>query len=206
MPDANTFFKSIKRRPEQYFIIHYSSERLFDENLEGLSPRVTSIVVMHYATQQTQNFAFHLSAELLNITRDKLEENLDVIEADMLARFYRFARDRRMQYWIHWNMRGQLFGFEHLEHRYLKLTGQEAPSIPVEVRVNLNDILRERYGADYARHPQLKELMLLQGPLARGFLDGSEESDAFARREFIRMNESTTTKVHFLPTRYQAGA
>jgi hypothetical protein len=47
MVDARTFFKAIRKNPTQYFIIHYSSEMLFDENLEGNSPRITSIVVMH---------------------------------------------------------------------------------------------------------------------------------------------------------------
>jgi hypothetical protein len=33
--------------------------------------------------------------------------------------------------------------------------------------------------------------------LPKGFLEGKEESECFIKREFIRMNESTTTKVHF---------
>jgi hypothetical protein len=197
MVDAKSFFKAIRKNPAQYFIIHYSSEMLFDENLEGHSPRITSIVVMHYPTSQTQSFAFHLSADLLNIRKDEVDHHLDDIEMDLLSRFYKFARDRRQMHWIHWNMRGQLFGFEHLEHRYRKLTGLDAPNIPVEVRLNLNDILRERYGRDYAEHPQLKNLMLLQGDLPKGFLEGKEEAECFSKREFIRMNESTNTKVHF---------
>lgn len=197
MVDAKSFFKAIKKNPDRYFIIHYSSEMLFDENLEGLSPRVTSIVVMHYQTGQTQSFAFHLSADLLNINKDQVDGNLDIIEADILTRFYKFSRDRRLQHWVHWNMRGQIFGFEHLEHRYRKLTGEDAPDIPVEVRLNLNDVLREQYGVDYAPHPQLKNLMLQQGGIPQGFLEGKEESECFSKREFIRMNTSTTTKVHF---------
>jgi hypothetical protein len=197
MVDARSFFKAIRKNPAQYFIIHYSSEMLFDENLEGNSPRITSIVVMHYPTGQTQSFAFHLSADLLNIRKEDVDNHLDDIEMDLLSRFYKFARDRRLMHWIHWNMRGQLFGFEHLEHRYRKLTGLDAPNIPVEVRLNLNDILRERYGHDYAEHPQLPNLMLLQGELPKGILQGKEESECFTKREFIRMNESTSTKVHF---------
>jgi hypothetical protein len=152
---------------------------------------------MHYPTGQRQSFSYHLSADLLNIPKDQVDAHLDEIEHDILTRFYRFARDRRQMYWVHWNMRGQLFGFEHLEHRHRKLTGLDAPNIPVEVRLNLKDILRERYGRDYAEHPQLMNLMLLQGPLPKGFLEGKEESECFTKREFIRMNESTTIKVHF---------
>lgn len=126
-----------------------------------------------------------------------MDANLDEIEMDLLSRFYKFARDRRLMHWVHWNMRGQIFGFEHLEHRYRKLTGLDAPNIPVEVRLNLNDILRERYGQDYAPHQQLPNLMRLQGDMPKGFLEGKEEAECFSRREFIRMNESTNTKVHF---------
>ena len=197
MADAKSFFKAIKKNPDRYIIVHYSSEMLFDDDLEGHSPRVTFIVVMHYATSQTQSFSFHLSADLLNIPKDKIDAHLDEIEKDLLSRFYKFARDRRSMYWIHWNMRGQTFGFEHLEHRYRKLTGEEAPNIPVEVRLNLNDILRARYGHDYAPHKQLTNLILLQGPMLKGFLEGSDESECFRKREFIRMNESTNSKVHF---------
>jgi hypothetical protein len=103
---------------------------LFDENLEGNSPRITSIVVMHYPTGQTQSFAFHLSADLLNIRKDEVDNHLDDIEMDLLSRFYKFTRDRRQLHWIHWNMRGQLFGFEHLEHRYRKLTGLRCAKHP----------------------------------------------------------------------------
>jgi hypothetical protein len=39
--------------------------------------------------------------------------------------------------------------------------------------------------------------MLLQGDLPKGFLEGKEEAECFSKREFIRMNESTNTKVHF---------
>lgn len=198
MIDPKSFFKAIKKRPDSYFIIHYSSESLFEtEAIQGLSPRVTSIVVMHYATAQARSFAFHLSADLLNIAKADIDNNLDRIEADLLTRFYNFARDNRLQHWIHWNMRGQLFGFEHIEHRYRKLTGSEAPSIPIDVRVNLNDVLRARYGHDYAPHKQLTHLMLMQGPPLQGFLEGAAEAVCFTNRDFIRMNESTTTKVHF---------
>ena len=33
MVNAKSFFKAIKKNPDRYFIIHYSSEMLFDENL-----------------------------------------------------------------------------------------------------------------------------------------------------------------------------
>ncbi len=57
-------------------------------------------------------------------------------------------------------MRNVVFGFEHLEHRYRVLTGKEPPHTSVEVRINLNDILKERYGSRFAPDPRIFNLML----------------------------------------------
>jgi hypothetical protein len=94
-------------------------------------------------------------------------------------------------------MRNLTFGFEHLEHRYRVLCKSEPPSVPIEVRLNLNDILGERYGSGYASHPKMKNLMLLNGELEMRFLEGSQEAEAFLKKEFIRMHSSTICKVEF---------
>jgi hypothetical protein len=195
--DADNFFQSVKRNPERFYIIHYSSQSLYDEGVDGLSPRITSIVVMHYATRQTVSFALHAEAESLGIAKEDVESQYDTIEGALLERFYSFLRDRREKYWVHWNMRNLTFGFEHLEHRYRSLCKAEPPSIPVEVRLNLNDILIERYGLDYVSPPRMKNLMLLNGEIDVRFLDGAKEAEAFTKKEFIRMHSSTISKVEF---------
>lgn len=197
MVEVADFFRQIKRHPERFYIIHYSSQGLYDEGLDGMSPRITSIVTLHYSTRQTVSFALHAVAETLRIPKDQVVQRYDEIERELLMRFYAFVRDRRENNWVHWNMRNLVFGFEHLEHRYRTLTREEPPSIPVEVRVNLNDALKARYGSDYAPDPRMKNLMLLNGPLAQGFLSGEEESEAFRNREFVRLNSSTICKVNF---------
>lgn len=97
-------------------------------------------------------------------------------------------------------MRNLAYGFEHLEHRYRALGGTNAPVIPVERRLNLNDILADRYGSEYAKHPKLKSLMELNGGIHRHFLTGEEEVAAFQNNEFIRMHNSTLSKIGFLST------
>jgi len=94
-------------------------------------------------------------------------------------------------------MRNVTFGFEHLEHRYRVLTKKEPPSIPIEVRINLNDSLKQRFGNDYAPDPRMASLMELNGGRLQGFLSGKEESEAFKAKDFIRMNTSTIAKVGF---------
>lgn len=139
----------------------------------------------------------HTIAEYLRISPENVETRYDEIERELLTQFYNFARDRREKYWVHWNMRNVVFGFEHIEHRYRVLTNNEPPSIPVEVRINLNDVLKNRYGNDYAPDPRMLSLMELNGERVQGFLSGEEESEAFKAKDFIRMNTSTIAKVGF---------
>ena len=77
------------------------------------------------------------------------------------------------------------------------LTKNEPPSIPVEVRLNLNDILKRHFGADYAPDPRMSSLVHLNGRRIQGFLTGKEESEALKNQDFIRMNTSTIAKVGF---------
>jgi hypothetical protein len=95
-------------------------------------------------------------------------------------------------------MRNLTYGFEHLEHRYRVLGGHDAAVIPVERRLNLNDLISDRYGSSYANHPKLRSLMELNGGVHRHVLSGEEEVNAFQNNEFIRMHNSTLSKVGFL--------
>ncbi len=191
------FFDEVEKHPDRFYIIHYSSQSLFDAEAGEHSPRITSVVVRHYQSGQTVSFATHTSADVLGINPADIEAKYDEIERDLLTKFYDFARDRRERYWVHWNMRNVVFGFEHLELRYRKLTGLEPPSIPVEVRINLNDVLKRRYGEDYVGDPRMATLMKLNGDRIQGFLTGKEEAEAFKNKDFIRMNNSAIAKVGF---------
>jgi hypothetical protein len=201
MAEYSGFWKNIKRHPDRYYIIHYSSQSLFDaEGMEGsgaLSPRITSVVVRHFQSGQTVSFTTHTVAEYLNIPWDQIENCYDDIEKELLTQFYNWARDRREKCWIHWNMRNITFGFEHIEHRYRVLTKKEPPSIAVEVRINLNDALKDRYGYDYAPDPRMSSLMDINGQRIQGFLSGKEESETFKAKDYIRMHASTIAKVGF---------
>lgn len=193
---SKDFFLQIKKNPENFYIIHYSCQSLNDDN-EGLSPRITSIGITHFATEQTVSFSTHAIAEEMAIVREHVQMEFDKVEEKLLRDFYSFVRDRRDKFWVHWNMRNLTYGFEHLEHRYRVLGGADASVIPVERRINLNDMLTIRYGADYAAHPKMRNLMELNGGVHRNFLTGSEELQAFKNNEFIRMHNSTLCKLGF---------
>lgn len=194
--DSRKFIKSAKNNPENFYLIHYSCQNLNDDN-EKLSPRITSIAINHYATGQSISFSTHSIAEELRIPRDQVLSNFDEVELELLKQFYAFVRDRRDKYWVHWNMRNLTYGFEHLEHRYRALGGTDACVIGVERRLNLNDLVADRYGSDYAKHPKMLSLMELNGGKHRDFLSGQEEVTAFENKEFLRMHTSTLSKIGF---------
>jgi hypothetical protein len=194
--DAGSFLKQIRQHADRFYLIHYSSEALVDEG-DTYSPRATSIVVIHYATRQTMSFALHTEAESRRIAKGDMEANYDDLEREMLRRFYEYIREQREKYWVHWHMNNLTYGFEHLAHRYRSLTGAEPPQIPIESRLNLNDILKERYGPEFAKPSRMKNPMILNGQVDKRFLDGVEERNAFKDKEFLRMHNSTISKVEF---------
>src|SRR5260370_22860918 len=194
--DSSQFIKTVKSKPENFFLIHYSCQNFNDEN-EALSPRITSIAINHYVTGQSVSYSTHSIAEELRIPRDEVLQRVDEVELELLTEFYKFIRDRRDKSLVHWNMRNLTFGFEHLEHRYRALCVSDACVIAVEQRLNLNDLIADRYGADYAKHPKMLSLMEKNGGSHRDFLEGKEEVEAFANKEFLRMHKSTLSKVGF---------
>ena len=156
--NPSNFFKSVAQEPDQFYVIHYSSQSLYDADSEGHSPRITSIAVMHFATRQTTSFSVHAVADLLRIGKDEVETRYNDIEKEMLLRFFEFVRDRLDKYWIHWRMQNLTYGFEHLEHRSRLLGNPDPPRVPFENRLDLSAILQVKYGSDYVPNPRMINL------------------------------------------------
>jgi hypothetical protein len=148
-------------------------------------------------SDQMSSFSMHLIAEELKIPRNEIVEHYDEIENNMLMKFFEFASSKRDSLWIHWNMTNINFGFETLEHRYRVLSQKEGFHIEENKRFNLYEMLKRRYGSNYAKDPKMKNLMEQNGGLHRNFLTGSEEVTAFKANEFVKMHNSTMCKVYF---------
>ena len=194
--DCKSFLSEIRRNPSKFHIIHYSCQSLYDDN-DGLSPRITSIVVNHFATEQTKSFSTHAIAEELHIEKQNVVPEFDKIEFELLRRFFEFVKDNNDKIWVHWNMRNLVYGFEHLEHRHTVLNGDVPKTIPIEMRVNLNDMIANRFGRKYVEDPKMLSLMTLNVGRHRHFLSGKEEVEAFKNSEYVRMHNSTLCKTGF---------
>lgn len=190
---ASSLLKKIEEKPEDYFIIHYSSESFFDT--AGMSPRVTSIAIRNFSNGQTTKFAIHEYAEVENIPFADIEEHYHFLEKKMLADYFDFVERNRHMNWVHWIMRDSNYGFMALEHRFRVLHGE--PIIIDDTRkVDLSLLLKKAYGNGYIENPRMESLMNLNGIVPQNFMKGSEEAEAFKNREFVKLSFSTSAKVH----------
>lgn len=182
--------------------IHYSCQTLGDSN-EGLSPRITSIAVLHIESSSMHSFSIHLAAEQLHVGRDDISAKYDDLEREMLKEFYSLVQGNQSANWLHWNMSNINYGFEAIDHRFKVLTGETPPQLPDSRRFNLSSLISGIYGSNYVDDPKMLKLMELNGGRHRDFLSGAEEAQAFEQKEFIRLHKSTMTKVYFFQSIYK---
>ena len=186
----------IRKHRKRCLIVHYACQSLYDDK-DTHSPRIANIVVKDYDSDQTFSFAFHLVAEKLGIAKADIVNRMDDVERRLLEDFFDFVRQHPGNIWLHWNMTNLVFGFETLAHRYSVLTEKNAPSIDMENRINLAEVVAGRYGPNYADVPHIPALMELNGGIKRDFVPGAEEVHLFEQQEFARLHSSTMAKVGF---------
>jgi hypothetical protein len=178
-------------------VIHYSSEVLGDPP-QGYSPRITSIAVVQAESGLTHSFGIHLIADRQGIPRENIHLHYETLERAMLEDFNAFVEQHQRDYWVHWHMRDIKFGFETITHRFRVLSGRAAPAIQEDRRFCLRELLTDAFGAEFASRPRLRGLMALNGGVPKSVLSAAEEGTAFENKQFLRMHESTMTKVLFL--------
>lgn len=191
--NARKIFAEIDKNPQNYLIIHYSCESFYDIN-DGHTPRITSIAVYYYATAQTDSFSIHKVAEKLHIPINDIESCYDELERTMLDEFFEYAKEHSNFFWVHWNMRDMNYGFKAIEHRYSVLDG-EPYKIPDAKKIDLARQLINCYGVGYAGHPRMEKLLEQNRIKAKDYLNGQQEAEAFANKEYVKLHMSTLRKV-----------
>jgi hypothetical protein len=120
--EAKKLLAECLRNPETVIVVHYSCESFYDRP-DGSSPRITSIAVRKLDSGLTTSFSIHQMAERKHLSREKLEEQYDELEKQMLKEFYEYVKQHQTHKWVHWNMRDANYGFPAIEHRYRVLGG-----------------------------------------------------------------------------------
>jgi len=192
----NESLSIVKKQLGSILIVHYSSEGLNDNN-EGYSPRITSIVVHNLNSRISHSFSIHLEAEILKISKNDIDGKYDQLEKSMLRNFFDFVKNYTNYNWLHWNMRNIHYGFEMIEHRYkvLGANDDEIIKIPDRKRFNISDLIIDSYGENAISHPRMAKLMNLNGGEPKGFLSGEDEAKAFKNKEYVKLHESTLSKI-----------
>lgn len=190
---ARKILAEIDKNPQNYLIIHYSCESFYDI-ADGHTPRITSIAVYDYSSAQTDSFSLHKVAEKQHVLIENIESQYDLLEKDMLEEFFTYAKEHQGYKWIHWNMRDISYGFKAIEHRFSVLGG-EPHKIPDSNKIDLARLLIQCYGDEYMDHPRMDKLINYNGIKAKDYLNGKEEAQAFANKEYIKLHMSTLRKV-----------
>lgn len=186
---------------DEFYVIHYSCESFYD-NADGNSRRIASIAVLNVGSGQSASFSIHQVSEQRGkkVSLEDIKTHYDDLERSMLDDFYRFIGSRSNARWLHWNMRDANFGFEALAHRHRVLGGSPV-DIPTSHLYDLAGSLISIYGRDYVKHGgqgRLTSLMHLNSVSGRDFLSGKQEADAFEKREFVMLHQSTLRKVRVI--------
>ncbi|KAF1303703.1 hypothetical protein [Enterococcus sp. JM9B] len=185
--------KTIDLNRKDYLLIHYSCESFYNKE-DGKSPRITSIAVRKFDDGQTDLFAIHKTAEIKGIPFSEIENNYDEIEKAMLDKFFQFVQPNSGKKWIHWNMRDTNYGFKAIEHRY-EVLGGFPTRIDDQNKIDLSRLFIHLYGKRYIGNPRMIKLMEYNQINQKDFLNGQEEAEAFANRNYIKLSMSTASKV-----------
>ena len=177
-------------------VVHYSCESFYDKT-DGKTPRITTIAVRNLASGQTDSFSIHQIAEEKQIQFTDISNHYDTLEKQMLDRYFDFVRSRQHYGWVHWNMRDVNYGFAAIEHRY-RVLGGEPIMIAEDKKFDLARALVDLYGVGYIGHPRLESIIKKNNITDKDFLVGAQEAEAFEKKEFVRLHQSTLRKVDTL--------
>ena len=182
-------------------VIHYSCESFYDKT-DGKTPRITTIAVRNLDSAQTDSFSIHQLAEEKKLPFDDIDNNYDLLEKEMLDRYFEHVSRNQHFYWVHWNMRDVNYGFAAIEHRYRVLGGTPI-LIPEDRKFDLSRALVDLYGIGYIGHPRLGKIIEKNKISDKDMLSGADEAKAFEEKEFVKLHQSTLRKVDILSNLFE---
>lgn len=191
---AKELVNSFYEQDSHCLVIHYSCESFYDIK-DGKTPRITSIAVRYLTSAQTKSFAIHKVAEIKGIDFNQIDNNYDELEKEMLKEFFDFARKHSSYKWIHWNMRDINYGFEAIQYRASVLGIRKPFEVSDDKKFDLARLLIDIYGKKYADHPRLESILKQNRISSKNWLNGDAEAISFEKKEFVKLHQSTLTKV-----------
>ncbi|MGY1846162.1 PD-(D/E)XK nuclease domain-containing protein [Blastococcus sp. SYSU DS1021] len=189
MPDDLDVLRTAKATREAIYTVHYACQNL-TEVKEGPAQ---VYCVAFWDVNSGASTAFSSStvgaADTTPTEREKL----------ILAGALRFMREQAGARWVHWKMSRPEYGFEALSDRLRWIAPEEALSPPpADRRYDLDAIVADRYGRDYAPHPRLPNLIARNGLATRNARWAADEPALATQGQHLAIQQSATEKVRLL--------
>lgn len=163
-------------------VVHYACESLSD--VRPGFPAVSAIGLQ--GVYHGQSLVFSVA--------DRAEGG----ERHVLSSFFECLREKAGSLIAHWRMGSSEFGFAPLANRYLEVVQEPVRSPPADSLVDIAGIIALAYGEDFADHPQLTNLVDLNGLRRRHFLAGVEEAAHMKAGDHAAIRRSLAEKLSHL--------
>jgi hypothetical protein len=199
---ARKELKEVVKNQNNTLAICYSHASYQNENDE-ISPMITAIVIRSLNGNIYEHFGVHIEADLINCTKQDIKDYYPELELSMLEKFNDFMKRHTHCYWVHWDMININYGFQAIKHRYIKLAGDKQGrnfyEISNNMRVNLNTVLVNMYGENYASNTDpLLELLKFNSYEKSKYLSLHEEENEFFNLNFSAVANSIDLKANSL--------
>ncbi|HRI72620.1 MAG TPA: hypothetical protein PK156_50635, partial [Polyangium sp.] len=164
------------------FVVHYACESL--AVVRKGSPAVSAVGFL--GVYNDQSYVFSVA--------DRAEGG----EEHVLRNAFEFMRDNSGSLFAHWRMGSSEFGFGALANRYHQVLNQQVRPPGSESLADIARLIALAYGEDFADHPQLVNLVDLNGLRRRHFLTGAEEAAHFKDADHAPIRRSLSEKLSHL--------
>lgn len=169
-------------------------------------------IAVHYATQsffvakdapiEVAAVAFHSMSTSTTVSFSRADASMgsDALakEKFVLESMKAFLSKHSDVTFVHWNMNRAEFGFSAIEKRWAYvLPDAAAPAAPHNF-VDVDELVKETFGKDYAPHPRLESLAKLNALDNRSFKTGKEEAELFESAEWQSIGRSTASKARIV--------
>jgi hypothetical protein len=174
-------------RQEAIFAVHYACESFF--TAEDHPPGIAAIAISDLK-----------SGEVSAFSRTDCPADTDPVDCEigLLRRFYDELQGRVETICLHWNMDRPEYGFSALATRWRYLTQEDPVCSAPRQRYDVDSLLSEQFGVDYAPHQKLPSVARLNDLDMRSFLSGQEEAAAFEKNNWATLTRSASSKAKII--------
>ena len=172
---------------ESIVAVHYSCESIVTQ--KDHPPGIASIAIFDIGTR-----------EVIGFSRTDAPKGLDAdeFELDMLKRFFRRLETFRESLVIHWNMNRPEYGFDALVARLRHLTDDPGNVALPSRRLDVDDLLVDQFGNNYAPHGRLLSMANLNALDVRSALSGKDEATRFDSGDWSALARSCASKAKII--------